>query len=120
MRLIGLATYGDQIVNLDADSIDAATLTIRGNGYNTAPWTATFQCATNGTRPAGAPTLTGDSWTATIPKGTGVTVVTVPSAARELLRLGTAKGIALMGDDLGGTSGEAPSWFLSLDFTVTR
>lgn len=120
MRLIGLATYGTQITALDADDITRAVLTIRGNGYNTVPWTATFQGATDATRPSGAPTLTGDTWTATIPAGRVTTRVEVPASVREAMRTGTVCGIALMGDTTGGTSGVTPSWCLSLDYTVTR
>lgn len=120
MRLIGLATYGNQIVSLGADAITAARLTIRGNGHNTAAWTATIQGATDGTRPAGAPTLSGDTFTATIPAGMGTVTVELPASLCEALRDGTVKGLALMGDPHGGTSGNLPSWSLSIDFTATR
>ena len=119
MRLIGLATYGTQFVALGADSITRATLTIRNNGHATEAWTATFQGATNSSRPAGAPTLTGDTWTATIP-ASGSTTTAIPASVREELRTGTVKGIALMGDPLGGTDSAAPSWAIVIDYTITK
>lgn len=121
MRLIGLACYGTQVVDLGADSITSATVTLVSNGAPAA-WDAVIQGAAEGSRPAGAPTLAGDTVTVTVPAAAGASVVaTLTAGMRADLADGTTRSLALVGDDEGGTfgTGRAPGWYLTLDYGIT-
>ena len=123
--LYGLAWFGDQVVNLGADSITRATLHLVSNGAGTsASWSATVRGCASGARPAGAPTYTGSTVSVTVPgygKAGQVVTVDLDSTMRGDLRTGAIKSLGLTGGTYGGTygAGRAPGWCLSLDYTVT-
>lgn len=126
-----LATYGDQFLDLGAVEITRARLTLisNGSGPSSAAWTATIQASASGSRPAGAPSYTGGTFTASVAGygGAGtVTRVDLSSTVREGLRDGSLKGLGLVGVVYGGgtwglsTSATRPSgWVIDCDYTVT-
>lgn len=119
--LRGLAWYGDQVTALGASTITGATLTVVSNGSPGAgAWTATIQGCASGSRPAGAPTFTGDTFTVSVPSGSGGRVtVAIPSSVREAMRTGAVRSLGLVGSPYGGTTSTPPSWSIAFDYEVT-
>lgn len=118
--LIGLATYGEQITNLGALSITAATVTlIRVGTGATAPVTLTVQGSPHGSRPTGAPTYSGATAGVALNRGQSY-ALPLPSTVREALRTGAAKGLCLVGGDYAGAKGVTHSAGMALFLTYTR
>lgn len=125
--LSGLACYGDQIVNLGADSITRGVLTLVSNGHGaSSSWSAAIMGATHSSLPAVAPTLAATTSSVTVP-GYGydgsVVTVSLDATTLENLRDGTWKSLGLgTSGTYGGTRGTRDSrgWVLALDYTVTR
>ena len=118
--LIGLACYGDQIVNLGAISIQKATLTAIRNGSGTGPVALTVQGSPHGTRPAGAPTSTGTTASTAAVALNGSGTVDLPTDVRENLRIGAAKGLAAVGGAYAGFGGTATPGSFTLTIQYTR
>lgn|GEM_PF-4743635 len=119
--LRGLAWYGTQVTALGASAITKATLSVVSNGSPGAgDWTATVQGCASGSKPAGAPTFTGDTFTVTVPSGAGGTAtVAIPSSVREALRTGAVRSLGLVGAAYGGTKSTPPSWSIAFEYEVT-
>lgn len=112
--LVGLATYGDQLANLGATSIDAIQVMARDVGLSGASGPATLIGAVEGTAaPAAGPTGTG-------PTFTGMGEVEVPAATRELMRTGEVKGLALVGSNYWAIAGAGNGDGMVLRVTYTR
>lgn len=105
----GLATYGDQLVNLGAISIDAVTVALIGNGGSGMPGTPTVQGSPHGSQPGGAPSSSGDTSTGTL----------TPSM-REDLRTGVTKALALVGAGYYAVRGTSHPEGMALTVTYTR
>lgn len=96
--MTGLATYGNHFTDLGALSIDKVLVTARGANQSSADYpTVVFQCATDGSQPAGAPTTTGADTASADPGRAGVDQATLTAGMCEALRTGTARGLALVG-----------------------
>ena len=107
--LIGLATYGDQLANLGAISIDYVGAALIHNGGSAMPGPPIIQGAPHGVRPSGAPTPSGDT-------STGV----LTPAMREGLRVGSIKSLALVGSGYFGARGTSHPAGMSLAVKYTR
>jgi hypothetical protein len=94
--LVGLATYGEQIVALDAVSIESIVVTLRGAGLAEATYPAIeLQAATNAA-PSSAPSLAGTAVTGS-PGKSGVVNTALHPSVLEGFRIGTYKGVGLAG-----------------------
>ncbi|OCI31042.1 hypothetical protein [Oerskovia enterophila] len=108
--MTGLATYGDQLANLGAISIDRIQVMLRGVGLAGASGPATVQGSPHGTRPGGAPTstgatATGDGWT------------DLAAATREGMRTGAIKALALIGPQYWAVAGSGDGMALIATYT---
>jgi hypothetical protein len=118
--LIGLATYGSQIVNLGATSIDAITVRARRNGSGAGTAALVVQGAPHASQPAGAPTPSGSTATSGAVALGGQASASLPSDVREALRTGAAKSLATVGGTYAGWGGTATPGSMVLDVTYTR
>jgi len=117
--LRGLATYGDQIVNLGALSIQSIGVAVRGVGLSPADAgsAVTLQGAPYGSKPAGMPAASGD--TVTVVPGPGpLQALTSPMC--EALRTGAAKSLALVGATYAACAGAGNGDGMVLTVTGTR
>lgn len=120
----GLAVYGDQIVNLHAESITRMSVHLdrvpAGSGGGTGP--AVLQGSPHGgATPGGGPAPGGPTAAVGIERGTGVDFV-LPSSMYDGFRTGTSKGLALVGGaylNLYGTA-KAGAMALTIQYTVIR
>lgn len=117
--LTGLATYGDQIVNLGASSITSAVLTVQRNGSG-GDAVVTVQGAPHASKPAGAPAPTGTTASSASLSATGKGTIALGSTIREDLRTGTAKSLALVGTTYAGVYGTSRADGMALFLTYTR
>ncbi|EYR64277.1 hypothetical protein N866_13595 [Actinotalea ferrariae CF5-4] len=117
--LIGLATYGDQLANLGAVSIDAITLRARRNGSGAGDAALTVQGTPHGERPglvsaSGSTASTGavglNQWAS----------VDLPADMREGFRTGAIKGLAAVGGTYSGWGGTGTAGSMVLSVTYTR
>ena len=117
--LRGLATYGDQIVNLGALSIQSIGVAVRGVGLSPADAgsAVTLQGAPNGSKPAGMPATSGD--TVTVVPGPGPAQALTPAMC-EALRTGAAKSLALVGATYAACAGAGNGDGMVLTVTGTR
>jgi hypothetical protein len=111
--LTGLATYGDQIVNLGAVNIDRARVMLRGVGLSGAAGPATVQGSPHGSRPDGPPTgagatATGDGW------------VDLPASMLDAMETGAVKGLALVGPNYWAVAGAGNGDGMALEVTYRR
>ncbi|GAA1404117.1 hypothetical protein [Oerskovia paurometabola] len=109
----GLATYGDQLVNLGAISIDRVQVMLRGVGLAGASGPTTVQGSPHGSQPGGAPassgpTATGDGWT------------DLDAATRNGMRTGAVKALALVGTQYWAVAGAGNGDGMALSVTYTR
>ncbi len=112
--LKGLATYGDQLVNLGATSIDDVQVAIRNVGLASGSPAVTVQGSPHGTQPAGAPSSSGDT-------ATGMDAwVPLPATVREAMRTGAVKGLALVGLTYSACAGAGNGDGMALAVTYTR
>lgn len=107
--LVGLATYGDQLRNLGAISIDAINVSLIHNGGTGMSGPPILQGAANGSQPGGGPSTFGGTFGSEVPAGT-----------REDLRTGAAKGIALVGGGYYAVRGTSHPAGMALDVWYTR
>lgn len=108
--LVGLATYGSQVVNLRALSIQSIRVNIvpaYGSG------TVVLQGSPSGSQPSGAPSSSGST-------ASGVDNIALPSDVREGFRTGSVKGLALVGSTYLGVRGTSHPSGMSLSITYTR
>jgi hypothetical protein len=111
--MTGLATYGDQLVNLGAVSIDKVSVMLRSVGLSGASGPATVQGSGHAGQPAGAPgssgdTATGDGW------------VDLPTSIRNGFASGVFKGLALVGGNYWAVAGAGNGDGMVLSVTYTR
>lgn len=111
--LAGLATYGDQIVNLGATSIDRMQVALRSVGLSGASGPATVQGSPHGSQPAGAPTTAGDT-------ASGDGWVDLPATVRETFRTGGFRGLATIGGNYWAVAGAGNGDGMALQITYTR
>jgi hypothetical protein len=117
--LLGFAGYGDQVVNLGAVSISSILMQARKtDDGNTA--TLVVQGSPSGTRPAGAPTGSGDL-AATSPVGPGsFGAMSLPATICDAFRTGATKGLIAVGSDYGGFGGTSTPGSFVLQITYTK
>lgn len=111
--LKGLATYGDQLVNLGAVSIDRVQVMLRGVGLSGAAGPATVQGSPHGSQPGGAPTSSGDT-------AAGDGWVDLPASVREAMRTGAVKGLCTVGANYWAVAGAGNGDGMVLAVTYTR
>lgn len=96
--MVGLATYGDQIVGLNAVQIDSMRVAVfRSDTSSSAAIAPVLQPSPHGSQPPGAPSISGDTAT-----GPGLTqgasaLVDLPSSVFEAFRTGWLRGLAMVG-----------------------
>lgn len=117
--MIGLATYGDQLANLGAISIDNIVVALVGNGGSAMPGPAVVQGSPNGSQPPGAPTASGDLALADM-SGTTIGYMALPGTIREGMRTGAFKGLVLNGGGYLGVRGTGYAGSMALTVTYTR
>lgn len=111
--LTGLATYGDQLVNLGATSIDAIEVALIPVGLSGASGPATVQGSPQGEPPGGAPVGAGDT-------ASGDGLVALPASIREGMRTGSVRGLALVGGNYWAVAGAGNGDGMVLVVTYTR
>lgn len=112
--LTGLATYGDQIVNLGATSIERIEVAVRSVGLASGSPPVTVQGSPHGAPPGGAPSSSGDT-----ASGMGG-LVNLPPSTREAMRTGAVKGLALVGGPYSAAAGAGSGDGMALTVTYTR
>jgi hypothetical protein len=117
--LIGLAAYGDQIVNLGAVSIDEAILQARKTADGNSA-VLTVQGSPHGGQPGGAPAGGGDTASSGSIRSGAWGDVALTGAMREALRTGAAKGLIAVGGQYGGFGGTATAGSFVLRIRYTR
>lgn len=116
----GLATYGTQLRDLGAISIDAITVTMPGAGLAETPVTIVVQGSPDGSQPGGAPSSSGETASGG-QSSTGATAwASLPPSIREDFRTGAVQGLALVGSDYGAVLGTAAADGMALTVTYTR
>lgn len=120
-QVIGLATYGDQIVNLGAVSIESIRVrAVRRGGGATAAVALTLQGSPHASQPAGAPSGSGDTVTlSAVPIG-GWGEGWLTASMREAMRTGTHKGLMVAGSTYSRWGGVDQAGSMVLDLTYTR
>jgi len=118
--LIGLATYGDQLVNLGATSFDKVTLTAKRNGSGGGSVALTVRGSASGSQPAGAPSSSGTSAATSAAAPGGWVSVDLPSDVCEAMRTGATKGLAAVGGTYAGWGGTGTPGSMVLAVTYTR
>lgn len=113
--LRGAAFYGDRVLALGASKIVSASVRLMGTGYNSGSWTAVVQACAEGSQPGGDVTLTGGTVGAAM-SGTSTVDVDVTGMV-ELMRAGSAGGLALVGDVYGASWGTSRGGALALSLT---
>lgn len=118
--LVGLAVYGDKIKGLGATTITDMRLTLIGAGLDLTSWPAvTVQPATNGSKPAGAPSTAGSTVNGS-PGKSGTVHVTIPSGTYASFADGTYRGLALVGANYNAVRGTSSASAMALRITYTR
>lgn len=118
--LIGLATYGDQLVNLGAVSIDEITMSAKKTDTNGLSAALAVQGSAHASKPGGAPSGSGDV-AATSTVGPGAWGALAFSAAmRNAFRTGAAKGLVAVGSAYGGFGGTATPGSFVLQVRYTK
>lgn len=112
--MVGLATYGDQLVNLGALSIDRVQVAVRPVGLASGSPPVTLQGSPHGSQPGGAPASSGDTAT-----GMGG-LVDLPASVLEAMRTGAVKGLATVGGAYSAAAGAGNGDGMALTVTYTR
>jgi len=115
--LTGLATYGSQITALKAVDITSMVLTLVGADVASA--TVRVQGSSNSSRPAGAPSVTGSTFTGS-PGESGKDNVAVPSSVRDAFRTGAVKGLVVNGSGYTAVRGTSLASGMALKVTYTK
>ena len=116
--MVGLATYGDQLVNLGAVSIDRVTVMLRPVGLSGASGPATVQGSPHGGQPPGAPSGVGS--TATEGNAGVAQQADLGGDLREGMRTGSVKGLVLVGGNYWAVAGSGNGDGMVLAVTYTR
>lgn len=104
--MTGLAVYGDQLQNLNAVSFSRMQVNVyRGDASSSSAKTPVLQPATEGTQPAGAPTVSGATVSGAPLLPGELSIIDLPSGVFEAFRTGASKGIATVGTDYAGFLG---------------
>lgn len=111
--MTGLATYGDQLVNLGATAIDRVVVVLRGVALSGASGPATVQGSPHGSQPTGAPAAGGET-------ATGDGGVDLPASIREDMRTGATRALALVGGNYWAVAGAGNGDGMALVVTYTR
>lgn len=112
--MVGLATYGDQLVNLGAISIDRLQVAIRPVGLASGSPAVTVQGSPHGSRPGGAPAASGDT-----ASGMGG-LLDLPGSIAEGMRTGAVRGLATVGGSYSAAAGAGNGDGMVLTVTYTR
>jgi hypothetical protein len=118
--MIGLATYGDQLANLGATSIDAVRVRLPGVGLSGASGPATVQGSPHGSQPGGAPAGTGSTAIGAYDPSLEHDAATLAADTREGMRTGAIKGLVLVGPNYWAVAGAGNGSGMVLDVTFTR
>lgn len=110
--MTGLATYGNQLVNLGATTITRVQVRLVGVGLSGAAGPATVQGSPHASQPAGAPSSSGDT-------ATGDGWVDLPASVCEAMRTGSVKGLCTVGANYWGIAGagNGDGMVLRVDYT---
>lgn len=108
--LVGLATYGDQVAALGASSIVSITAHVVISNNTGTP---VLQGASDGVQPAGAPSVTGLTYT-----GTGD--VPLGSVLCDAMRTGAVKGLATVGPTYVAIRGTSLADGMTLSIAYTK
>lgn len=120
-QVTGLATYGDQIVNLGASSIESIrlrALRLAGGAY--AAVSLVLQGSPHGSQPSGAPSGSGATVTLPAVKIGSWAEVDLPSSICEGLRTGAYKGLVVAGSAYSRWGGTAHAGSMVMAVTFTR
>lgn len=113
--LRGAAFYGDRVKALGASKIVSASVRLMGTGYNSGAWQAVIQACAEGSQPGGDVSLTGGTVGAAMSNTASVDVDVTGMV--ELMRAGTAGGLALVGSTYGASWGTSRGGALALSLT---
>lgn len=119
-QVTGLATYGDQIVNLGASSIQRIRVRVqRLGGGNYAPVALVVQASEHAFAPNGAPSGSGPTFTLPAVGIGGWAEADLPVSFLNAFHAGTAKGLVVAGTDYSRWGGTAVpgSMVLTVDYT---
>lgn len=118
--LVGLATYGEQLVGLGAAAITAVEVAVTRVGTGSSdPVALVVQGAPHGSRPAGAPTPAGDTAQVVLARGKSG-VIALPASVCEQMRTGAVKALVLVGAAYAGAKGINRGDGMALHVTYTR
>ena len=112
--MVGLATYGDQLVNLGAISIDRVQVAVRPVGLASGSPAVTVQGSPHGSRPGGAPSASGAT-----ASGMGG-LLDLPGSVAEGMRTGAVRGLATVGGAYSAVAGAGNGDGMVLTVTYTR
>lgn len=118
-RLLGLATYGNQVTALGAVSIDAMNVQIIGSGTGYG-FTPTIQGSPHASRPSQRPLAAGNAAVAGGMGPGGAQRIPFTVAMREDFRTGRSRGLRLHADSYGGVRGIDHGEGMVLRVTYTR
>ncbi|MBW9094648.1 hypothetical protein JNB62_13205 [Microbacterium jejuense] len=118
--LIGLATYGDQLVNLGAVSIDEITMAAKKTDTNGLSAALAVQGSAHASKPGGAPSGSGETAaTGTIAPGAWGGLAFTANM-RNAFRTGAAKGLIAVGGAYGGFGGTGTPGSFVLQVRYTK
>lgn len=116
----GLATYGNQLVNLKALDITRVEVILRGAGLALPSYPSiSLQGSPHGSKPGGSPSSSGSTANGS-PGKSGSAKVSLPAAIREAMRTGDVKGLATVGNGYNAVRGTSLAGAMSLRVTYTR
>lgn len=119
--LVGLVTFGDQLANLGALSIDAISVSARRNDWADAGAAAlTVQGSPHGSQPGGVPSGTGSTATTNAVGKGGWASTQLAGDVREGMRTGAIKGLVAVGGAASGWGGTGTPGSMVLDVLFTR
>lgn len=116
----GLATYGNQVVNLGATAISKIEVRLRGAGLRLASYPSIqVQGSPHGSKPGGSPSSSGDTASGS-PGKSGAVWVALPSSVRANFLDGDVKGLCLTGSGYNAVRGTSSGDGMALRVTFTR
>lgn len=118
--LVGLATYGDQLVGLGATEITSVSVSVTRVGTgSTDPVALVVMGSPHGSRPAGAPSGAGETAQVVLTRGASGPIV-LPASVREGMRTGAVKGLVLVGGAYAGAKGLTRADGMALSVSYRR
>lgn len=119
--MVGLATYGDQIVGLGATEITSiSVMLVRVSTGTTGPVTLVVQGSPHGVRPGGAPSGSGETAQVVLARGGDSIRLALPASVCEAMRTGAVKGLVLVGGTYAGVKGVTRADGMALSVTYRR